>query len=277
MDVGGQGATQVVFFGTETFKRDVAVFVIPIDVLGGGFFLLLAVAMIGPGQELGRALNRVHNRVLAYTWNILGSIVGILLFAACSWWQLPPQLWFAPIVLGLGYFLILRGQDRSIDHGAIFLVFAPSAAKQRQSIARSILIPTGIVVALALLPWLAGQTGGSRGREGNPNYHFWSPYYRIDFEPSRRLITTNLIGHQTMESCSELLPAYALPHLLHRDALRQSGVAKPEPFRNVLIIGAGSGNDVARRPAMGGLPRRCRRDRPGDPEHRRPWSSGQAV
>src|SRR5258705_2155374 len=42
-----------------------------------------------------------------------------------------------------------------------------------------------------------------------------------------------------MVSRRENFPAYALPHLLNRDA----GKA---PFENVLIIGAGSGNDVSR-------------------------------
>ncbi len=221
VDVGGQGAPQLVFFGTETLNRDVARFVIPIDVLCGGFFLLLALAMIGPGQELGRALNRVPNRVLGYTWNILGSVAGIALFAACSWWQLPPVWWFLPIALGLGYFLARASRPRPLALAVL-------------------------LVALAALPWLAAQTSGSRGRDGEQIDHFWSPYYRIDHESSQSLITTNLIGHQKMESCDRLLPAYALPHLLYRDSLRQAGDREPEPFRNVLIIGAGSGNDVAR-------------------------------
>ena len=49
----------------------------------------------------------------------------------------------------------------------------------------------------------------------------------------------NLIGHQQMSSRESAFPAYALPHLFNRDAGRS-------PFAQVLVIGAGSGNDVSR-------------------------------
>lgn len=69
---------------------------------------------------------------------------------------------------------------------------------------------------------------------------FWSPYYRIDYKPlpARRLYV-NLISHQNMVSLQVPSPRYALPHLLNRDTGRQ-------PFEEVLVIGAGSGNDVSR-------------------------------
>ena len=67
----------------------------------------------------------------------------------------------------------------------------------------------------------------------------WSPYYRINYAPATREIAVNLIGHQTMVSRNDPFPAYAIPYLLNRDAGQS-------PFRDVLIIGAGSGNDVSR-------------------------------
>src|ERR1041384_7610916 len=68
---------------------------------------------------------------------------------------------------------------------------------------------------------------------------FWSPYYRIDFKEQDLSLSVNLIYHQQMVSRNENFPAYALPHLLNRDAGRPA-------FADVLIIGAGSGNDVSR-------------------------------
>src|SRR5262249_25949979 len=53
------------------------------------------------------------------------------------------------------------------------------------------------------------------------------------------VIGVNLIGHQEMISHKAPYPAYALPYLFNRD----SG---SRPFEDVLIIGAGSGNDVSR-------------------------------
>jgi SAM-dependent methyltransferase len=61
----------------------------------------------------------------------------------------------------------------------------------------------------------------------------------VDYDARERFITVNLIGHQQMNTRASPAPAYALPHLLNRDAGGQ-------PFAQVLIIGAGSGNDVSR-------------------------------
>ena len=78
--------------------------------------------------------------------------------------------------------------------------------------------------------------------------HLWSPYYRVDYDARySKMISVNLIGHQIMVSRDDRTRpsfAYALPHLLRRD----SGGA---PFGDVLIIGAGSGNDVSRALAWG--------------------------
>jgi len=66
----------------------------------------------------------------------------------------------------------------------------------------------------------------------------WSPYYKVYYDPLDGRITTNNIGHQQMTRVGETGSAYMLPHLLNRDA----GNA---PFAQTMIIGAGSGNDVA--------------------------------
>jgi spermidine synthase len=66
----------------------------------------------------------------------------------------------------------------------------------------------------------------------------WSPYYKVSYWPASRTIESNNLNHQTMLSIGELGPVYLLPHLLNRDA-------GGRPFEEVLIIGAGSGNDVA--------------------------------
>jgi SAM-dependent methyltransferase len=67
---------------------------------------------------------------------------------------------------------------------------------------------------------------------------YWSPYYKVAYLPATRSISTNDIGHQDMVPVGQVGVAYLLPHFLNRDA----GGA---PFADVMIIGAGSGNDVA--------------------------------
>jgi hypothetical protein len=105
IDVGGQDRPQLVFFGAERQGNDLANFRLPIELVVGFFFVVIALALVGPGQQLGRALNRIPNRVQAYTINILGSLVGIACFALFSWLQLSPFWWFLPVAVGLAYFL----------------------------------------------------------------------------------------------------------------------------------------------------------------------------
>ena len=216
VDVGNQASAQLVFFGVEYQSTDPSRFVIPIEAIAGLMFILIALAMTGPGQQLGRSLARIPNRVEAYTVNIAGSIAGILLFTACSEWQLGPAWWFGAVMAAIAYFLMPEHRLR-----AVMLAVAPVA----------VLLMTSLDVPFAL------QSSGG-GQE------IWSPYYRINYYPESRSIKVNLIGHQSMVSRDVFSPAYALPHLLNRDSGRA-------PFADVLVIGAGSGNDVSRALAWG--------------------------
>jgi len=216
VDLGNQASPQQVYFGAEYHSQDLSRYAIPVEVLCGFFFIVIALAFVGPGQKLGRALQRWPNRVQAYTLNIVGSIVGILLFAACSWVEVSAFWWFLLTALGLGYFFFISPGQR---------------------VPRQLLGWRAFTAAMLLLTvWLASYT---LVRDQQIVQQFWSPYYRIDFKPADLSLSVNLIYHQQMVSRNENFPAYALPHLLNRDA------GKPA-FADVLIIGAGSGNDVSR-------------------------------
>jgi SAM-dependent methyltransferase len=224
LSVGDQSSPQFVFYGTESAGSDVAQFVIPVEVLCGFFFVVLALTLVGPGQELGRALNRVPNRILAYSVNIFGSLVGIVLFALCSWLELPPFYWFAPIALGLGYFAFRRPS----------LAAGEGAGPAERPATRNLM---GWVL-LALVVLLASLRSGTHVFGGQVREYLWSPYYRLNYYPGPRCVTANLICHQAMIDADTPQVGYCLPYTLRRDA----GYAPPE---NVLIIGAGSGNDVS--------------------------------
>jgi hypothetical protein len=86
-------------------------------------------------------------------------------------------------------------------------------------------------VGVAILAVLIGATFA-------PNTT-WSPYYRILFHPDDLAIDVNGIPHQTMEDVANS-PLYNEPYKL---VDRQPG--------NVLVIGAGNGNDVAAALAAG--------------------------
>jgi SAM-dependent methyltransferase len=200
--------------------------------------------MVGPGQELGRALTRIPNRVQAYTVNILGSVVGVVLFALFAMWELSPLWWFLLVAVGISYFLVPRpfAGWAALRWGMLSLLLLPALlmgnltsgvhSRQKESAWQFF---KESVQNLATL-------GNPPIPEGTPvRQCLWSPYYRVDYSPApSRSIMVNLIGHQWMSSRDTSgVSAYALPHLVNRD----SG---GKPFNKVLIIGAGSGNDVSR-------------------------------
>ncbi|HTG93837.1 MAG TPA: hypothetical protein VL866_14695 [Pyrinomonadaceae bacterium] len=217
VDVGNQTSPQQVYFGTEYHTQDLSRFAIPVELICGFFFIVIALTFIGPGQELGRALKRWPNRIQAYTLNIVGSIAGILLFGVCSWLELSPVVWFLLVAVAISYFFF-------ISPARLF-----SQTTRVPGFAAAVLL----IAAVALAGFTQARIGQNEARQ------MWSPYYRIDFTEKDLSLSVNLIHHQQMVSRNEKFPAYALPHLLNRD----SG---GPPFSDVLIIGAGSGNDVSR-------------------------------
>lgn len=223
---------EVIFFGAETnavLQKD---YYVPVEVVAAVFFALIASVMVGPGQEMGRALNRVPSRSLAYSVNLLGSLAGIASFAAISYYEVPPVAWFGLAALGIAVFA-LRSKAEPAAGGE-----SPSTSRRR----------SWALVFLTLATLLTLPTSGVGLGWHTPTETYWSPYYRIDYEPKVRFIGTNRIGHQVMISRDEaLLAGYALPFLFARDVPQ----ADPQhgawpPFQRILIIGAGSGNDLSR-------------------------------
>src|SRR5437763_513534 len=103
VDVGHQASPQEVFFGTEYRNPDVAQFAVPIEFIAAVFFILIALMFVGLGQVLGRAFHAYPDRVLGYTLNIAGSLLGILAFSALSFAQARPVVWFLIACVGLIY------------------------------------------------------------------------------------------------------------------------------------------------------------------------------
>lgn len=202
VEVGSSQSPQQVYFGTEYKTPDPSKFVLPIEVVAGAFFALIALMFVGMGQVLGRCFDSVPDRVKAYTVNIAGSLVGIVMFAGVSLARLPPPVWFGVAALGCLWFA------------------------RRNRVMQAIL-GVGLV---GLFVWFDRQ---------NPAHvtTTWSPYYKVEYNDKTKFIDVNNIGHQKMFPIGESGPAYMLPYLLNRDAGNKS-------FDDVMIIGAGSGNDV---------------------------------
>jgi len=212
IDVGSQQSPQVIYFGADLRLKDFSKWVIPIELLAGYFFALVALLFAALGQEMGRRFAVIENRLLSYSVDILGSLAGIVAFAAMSYFRLPAYFWFA-IALALGAYFVPR---------------------------RRWLHALGALAAVALVFW----ADWPRDAYGVATEVVWSPYYQVRFKPRYMSIDVNNIGHQGMQRVDGQGAGYFLPHLLNRDSGQK-------PFEDVLIIGAGSGNDVAAALAQG--------------------------
>jgi SAM-dependent methyltransferase len=206
IDVGGQTSAQEVFFGTEYRNPDVAHFVVPIEAIAAVFFVLIALMFVGLGQVLGRAFDAYPNRVLGYTLNIGGSLAGIVGFSAISFIQAPPVVWFFISCAGIAYLLHQVGSLTKLKVLALVAL---------------------MLMVRVPIDWFYSMYETR-----------WSPYYMINHDTDSHKITVNTIGHQEMVPFASAGSSYSLIHLLQQ----HSGGA---PFRDLLIIGAGSGNDLA--------------------------------
>lgn len=218
INVGTAGESpQVIFFGTEYFfKRDISQVVIPMEAFCGIFFVLSAFIMVGPGQELGRAFTCVQNRLHAYMLNILGSIVGIVVFAGFSFFELNPFWWFLPVVIVMAYFIFSKNL---LDN------------KTRR-------LP--VILMLIIIPIASSVTPGMLLKTELRGEYSWSPYYLVYHDLAQKAVDVNNLAHQRMISIKDPQGGYyGLPYFLQRDA-------GGPPFKDVLIIGAGTGNDVSR-------------------------------
>ncbi len=179
INVGHQGSPQEVFFGTEYRHPDVAKFAIPIEAIAGVFFILIALMFVGFGQVLGRAFDAYSDRVMGYTFNIGGSLLGIAGFSVLSIAQTPPWIWFLVSCAGVAYLL----------HQAVGLTSA------------RLLALIGVVAAVAF--------HGAYGKRPGDQV-FWSPYYAVDFQPDNLVISVNNIGHQQMAPFDKGGSSYSL-------------------------------------------------------------------
>lgn len=207
IEVGHQASPQEVFFGTEDRNPDVARFVVPIEYIAGVFFVLIAWLFVGLGQVLGQAFAATPSRLRGYMSNVGGSLAGIAAFSLIAFLQAPPSVWFAICAAGVGYLLYEAGS----------------------------LTPTRLL-ALGALPLVVALPGVERHFLAGAQLR-WSPYYAVGHEMRSGGIRVNTIGHQQMVPFEKGGSTYSLIHLLQR----HSGGA---PFQDVLIIGAGSGNDM---------------------------------
>jgi hypothetical protein len=200
-------------------------------------YVLLAVAFVPLGYFVGTTLEGDRSLV-RYAWNVAGSLAGVAAFSALSAASARPAVWMALAIASL----------------SVPLLRAPVVWRV-----------VGLACAIATIALVARVTTGA----------VWSPYQKISIAPLRVHPTLGIVGEWTVRTLEPeeraqfvTLPesegftirvnddSYQWPVDLGDDALaRHPSLAWMRlqyelPFTlrapgSVLVVGAGSGNDVA--------------------------------
>ncbi|MFB4263829.1 spermidine synthase [Nonomuraea sp. GTA35] len=171
-------------------------------------FCAAAVVLMGPAELVGRCFPELP-RLEAYRYDLIGSLTGIAAFTALSFLSAPPVFW---------------GLIAAICYGALLV------PRPRVLYVGLVTVPSLVVVGLLLAETL---TAGA----------IWSPYYKVTTKQLVQVgvpvtdIAVNGIPHQ------QAVPAYARLQWEAQYGLPYERASK-QP-QDVLIVGAGSGTDVA--------------------------------
>lgn len=184
---------------------------LPLFPLALAAFVIGAAPFVTMGQRLARAMNE-QPRLRGYGWDIFGSLVGSVLFSVSAAIHVPPWIW-PSLVLGLWALFI---EPRWVLRGATVLA--------------------GVLFLTLAQPL---------------ETHHWSPYYLVQHqkEETGLRVWVNSSFHQfaldfetenpnIAPKVASVLQKFTIPYDVYRDL--HGGVA-PE---KVLILGAGTGNDV---------------------------------
>jgi hypothetical protein len=201
-----------------------AVFAVPLGLaITLGIMFLVWQIFVPLGRILGCLLDEHPNPIEAYSYNILGSLVGIWAFVILGIGYQPPHVWFL-IVAGLALGFLGSPLEHRATNGVLLLLIVGAS-------------------------WLGGA-------DRKPLEILWSPYQKLVLNRSdpvkypsfRYFMTVNNSWFQGIQDLSlkttrsepslyppqeEGLSQYDIPFHLHPDAER------------VLMVGAGTGNDVA--------------------------------
>jgi len=171
-------------------------------------FTFNAVCLIPLGQLASHVMDRMPSKLGAYGWNLLGSLAAALIFFGLSFLWAPPVIWFAVGIIALTPFL------------------------------RGMIAGSAITAAIVL-----GIVGT------NPivtEYDIYSPYQILTVSPHGERPPSIAVNHAFFQQIFNLGPGarqdeetsatakyYNMPYLL-----------RPHPT-DVLVVGSGTGNDVA--------------------------------
>ncbi len=175
-------------------------------------FVLSAAALVPIGQVMGRLFGRFA-RLRAYSLDLGGSFAGVVAFGLLSALRTGPVLWFSIVAVVTVVVLLREPVERVV----------------------------GVVSAAAILAIVVSLA---------PDGAMWSPYYMVQVDQvsdSRKILRTNGTLHQVMLDFEKTDDSY-----VKRTRERFEVAYKAaKSLEDVLVVGAGTGNDVATAIRMG--------------------------
>ncbi|HEV3305270.1 MAG TPA: hypothetical protein VGZ91_02420 [Candidatus Sulfotelmatobacter sp.] len=187
--------------------------------VAGALFLLIVSVFVPLGQIVSRQMDRAPSTLRAYSLDLLGSLVGVVAFFAVSLLMLPPVVWLGAVLLGFA--------------------FLQSSRRDRVMVA-------SLIVPLFLLLY---------GEAGPDTRVLWTPYQQVQYTPLRTLDGetyggTMRVNHTFYQRIVNLSNEFLARH---PRAMKEARDENPYnlPFRfaaphpAVMIVGSGTGNDVA--------------------------------
>lgn len=174
-------------------------------------FVLSTLVFIPLGSGIAREFDR-FKPLVAYSINIAGSLLGLAVFSLFSWLSMPPLAWFA---FGFVYFVALCVDDRKV------------------------------LLSTLCLPIVLFLIHGME-RSGENAGEIWSPYYKINYSVYEDHLDLSVNGsfHQhALNFSDEGIARSGYNKRVKEDFLAPYHFAKS--VDRVLVLGAGTGNDVA--------------------------------
>jgi hypothetical protein len=174
-------------------------------VVGTALFCLVLAIFYRIGTLVGECLEGAGPPLQAYTLNLAGSLAGTLAFTALVFFSLPPWAWILPVFAGLVYFSSQRIRAALILGGVLAVIAATEIRSPVQ----------------------------------------WSPYYRITCVPTAERGYRLDVDHDFYQDLLNLGPSANASGVQAPRRYYDFPYAVLPPCGRVLIIGAGTGNDVA--------------------------------
>lgn len=173
-------------------------------------FVVVAALMAGPGEVVGRCFGQL-DALTSYRWDLIGSLLGIGMFTLLSFLRAPSVVWGTIVAVML---VVLNRRGFKV-------VTAISGA--------------GLILVLLAESITPGVS--------------WSPYYKVQTWGHRSwdgaalvAISVNGIPHQVMAPADWILTQSAPTYQQYRLPYERTNTLRLD---NVLVVGAGSGSDVA--------------------------------